>query len=218
MSLVNFTTTIVFTKNCVSSCADYNRWNTLISTIFPSQSILPPTSRYWIISGNNKVWLYPSQLQLFILKFTYVLTLKGRKKKFCLWLRIVNECWPTCQAQVEWLPNIFLTLSTQLLIQSFSKVELCIWKSYSWFLDWEPSGDQFPYFSSWAEGFICISKPMFRIGLRLECPKESPLTWAVTFHRPRNKKKGRFYTGLFFLTSRARWHWKNQFTLMVINL
>jgi len=51
-----------------------------------------------------------------------------------------------------------------------------------------PSGDQFPYFSSWAEGLICIFKPMFRIGLRFGCPKESPLTWVVTFQCPRNKK------------------------------
>ena len=67
---------------------------------------------------------------------------------------------------------------------------------------------------------------MFRIGLRLGCPKKSSLTWAVTFQCPRNKKralvfdgsnfpnkfspkkkskkqKTAVYTGLFFLRSRG---------------
>ena len=85
---------------------------------------------------------------------------------------------------------------------------------------------------------------MFRIGLRLGCPKMS--SWAVTFQCPRNKKralvfdgsnfpnkfspkkkkkskkqKTAVYTGLFFLRSRGQFFFlmmclKNQFTLMVI--
>ena len=68
----------------------------------------------------------------------------------------------------------FLTLNTQLLIQSVSKVIFAYGNHIVGFWIVKPNGDQFPYFSSSTEGSICISKPMFRIRLRLRCPKESP--------------------------------------------
>ena len=39
---------------------------------------------------------------------------------------------------------------------------------------------------------------MFRIGLRLGCPKKSSLTWAVTFQCARNKKRALVFDGSNF--------------------
>ena len=95
----------------------------------------------------------------------------------------------------------FLTFNTEFLIQTVSKVDLCIRESYSRFLGCKPNGDQFPYVSSWAEDLICISKPMFRVRLRLGCLKESLQLTHVgrDISMSKKPKRGAFSLGSFFL-------------------
>ena len=164
-------------------------------SFLPKASRLPQVDIELLVGIIRYVYTLVNYSHLFS-SLLYGLILKGKKKS----LFMAKNTDPHQHARSNDCLKNFLTLNTQLLIQSVSKEDLCIWESSSLFLDCKTKMViKFRTFRLGQKAWYVILSPCLEYTYALDVRKRthSPLMWAVTFQCPRNKKGAFLHWALF---------------------